>query len=48
MSDYLIWVGEEIEKEHPELSWDMIMHLVTHSNHLPEKWGIEAYLKEVK
>lgn len=39
MSDYLIWIGEEIEKEYPELFWDTIMHLVTHSNHLPEKWG---------
>lgn len=47
MKDYLIWVGEKIEAEYPGIPWETIMWIVTHSNHLPERWELNTYIKEM-
>ena len=44
MSEYLIWVGEKMEKEHPNRSWEEIMAYAT-SHELPECYSFENYLK---
>ena len=47
MGDYIIWIGEKYEKEHPEMTWEEIMGYVQ-THELPEEYSIENYLKECR
>ena len=50
MSDYVIWVTEKLEKEHPDVSWeDLTEDLENYILKHPEMHlSVDDYLKEEK
>lgn len=48
MSDYMIWVFEKYQEQHPEMSEKDIEEALLNLKELPEDLSIPAYLKEVR
>ena len=46
MGDYVIWLGENIEKQRPDLNWEQVMEVVrtTSEAELGKRYGL--YLKD--